>query len=214
MRHRALAAVLLAAALSPAAARGDEAADVHALLARVQKAYTARESFSLTFVQSYAPAGFPDTTPETGKLVLQAPDSIRFDYDGSDGKVFTFDGRAGRQYVAADKQMVVRTLAPEERERLPLLFLESPDLVLGRYAAALSPAAEGLSELTLTPRSGGDPKKLSLAVTREGDVKRLVILDGQGNRTTFTFTRKEPGKRRPASDFTLAPPKGTRIVGE
>lgn len=204
----ALAAGLVLAGALPAAS-----ADVAGLLSRIRKAHTSSPSVSLTFVQSYAPAGFPDTAPETGKLVLQAPDWLRFEYDGAEGKLFTFDGRAGRQYVAADKQMVVKELTADERSRLPLLFLQEPQLLLDRFDVAASGEPGGLVELTLTPRSGEEPRKVSVTATPEGDVKRLVILDAAGNRTTFTFTGKEAGKRRPPSDFALVPPKGTRIVG-
>ncbi|KAA0253827.1 outer membrane lipoprotein carrier protein LolA [Acidobacteria bacterium ACD] len=209
---RLLRSALLLLALAGAGAAPAQP-DARAVLAKVSRAYTASPSVSLTFVQQYAPAGFPDTTPETGRLVLQAPDRLRFEYDGAEGKLFTFDGTAGRQYVAADRQMVVRTLTPEERQRLPLLFLEAPDRVLDRFAATAADAANGLSELTLVPKGGDEPRKVTLTATAEGEVKRLVILDREGNRTTFTFTKKESGPRRPASDFTLVPPKGTKVVG-
>src|SRR5450755_1712420 len=55
------------------------------LLAKIHKAYTTNPSYTSTFVQIYAPAGFAATSPETGKLTLQAPDQVRFDYDGGDG---------------------------------------------------------------------------------------------------------------------------------
>ena len=107
------------------------------------------------FVQTYAPAGFPAATPEAGRVTLQAPDQIRFDYDGPEGKLFTFDGKAARQFVAADRQMIVKTLRPEERERLPLLFLESPETVLRRYTVTAADAGNGLVESA----DPGDPAR-------------------------------------------------------
>lgn len=170
---------------------------------------------SCTFVQTYAPAGFAETAPETGKLVLQSPDRVRFDYDGPEGKVFTFDGAAGRQYVAADRQLVVRKLAPGDRERLPIVFLESAEALLARYVAAETPADNGLVEVVLTPKKPGSLKSASLlTLTATGEVKRLVLVDAAGNRTTFTFTQKIPGAKRPDSDFALSPPEGTKILTE
>ena len=99
--RRLVPAAALAAGLVLAGASTAAPPDVAGLLARMRKAHVTSPSVSLTFVQSYAPAGFPDTTPETGRLVLQAPDWLRFEYDGAEGKLFTFDGKAGRQYVAA-----------------------------------------------------------------------------------------------------------------
>lgn len=188
--------------------------DARAVLASVRKAYSSSPSVSCTFVQTYAPAGFAETAPETGRLVLQAPDRVRFDYDGPEGKVFTFDGKAARQYVAADRQLVVRTLRPEERARLPLVFLESPEALLARYAARAAPTDTGLVELTLTARAGADPKSLTLLAAATGDVKRLILVDAAGNRTAFTFTQKMSGPKLPDSDFALAPPAGTKVLSE
>lgn len=188
--------------------------DARTVLSSVKKAYSSSPSVSSTFVQTYAPAGFAETAPETGRLILQAPDRVRFDYDGPEGKVFTFDGKAARQFVAADRQLVVRTLKPEERARLPLVFLESPDALLARYVARAVATDTGLTELTLTPRAGGDPKSLTLSAAPSGDVKRLVLVDAAGNRTTFTFTQKMSGPKRPDTDFVLVPPEGTKILSE
>jgi outer membrane lipoprotein carrier protein len=188
--------------------------DARAVLASIRKAYSSSPSVSCTFVQTYAPAGFAETAPETGRLILQAPDRVRFDYDGPEGKVFAFDGKAARQYVAADSQLVVRTLKPQERERLPLVFFESPEALLARYTARAAPTDTGLVELTLTPRAGADPKSLTLLAAATGDVKRLILVDASGNRTAFTFTQKTSGQKRPDSDFALAPPAGTKILSE
>ena len=185
------------------------------ILAKIRAAYGTPGSVACTFVQTYAPAGFAETAPETGKLVLQAPDRVRFDYDGPEGKVFTFDGTAARQYVAADRQLVVKKLAPGDRERLPIVFLESAEALLARYDAAEKAVDNGLVEVVLTPKKPGSLKSASLlALAATGEVKRLVLLDAAGNRTTFTFTQKLPGAKRPDSDFALAPPEGTKILTE
>jgi len=188
--------------------------DPRTVLASVRNAYSSSPSVSCTFVQTYAPAGFAETAPETGRLILQTPDRVRFDYDGPDGKVFTFDGKAGRQFVAADRQLVVRTLSPAEIARLPLVFLESTESLLTRYEARATAKDAGLTELTLTPRAGADPKSVTLLAAASGEVKRLLLVDAAGNRTTFTFTQKMPGPKRPDSDFALVPPEGTKILSE
>jgi outer membrane lipoprotein-sorting protein len=207
----ALAAALLLARAPRAAA---ESPDAPAVLRSIVNAYTAKPAYSMTFVQSYAPAGFPDASPETGTLTIQTPASLRFDYDGPEGKVYTFDGRAARQYVAVDKQIVLKTLTAAEKARLPLLFLQPPSEILDRFAAVAKQAGNGLVDLALTPRADADLKSVTALATPAGELKRLVVLDGEGNRTTFTFTNLAPRKKRPVSDFALVPPKGTRVVGE
>ena len=213
-----LAAALAAAALAPAPARAQAAApaapDAAAVLKAIVGTYTGKPAFRMTFVQGYAPAGFPDVTPETGTLTIQPPASLRFDYDGPEGKVYTFDGKAARQYVAADRQIVVKTLTPTEKARLPLLFLQPPAEVLERFSASARYAENGLVEVTLTPRGEGDLTSVAALATPSGEVKRLAVVDAEGNKTTFTFTNPAPRAKRPASDYALVPPKGTRVVGE
>jgi len=188
--------------------------DARALLSRVEKAYTASPSFTARFVQTYAPAGFAPAAPETGRVTMQAPDRVRFEYDGPEGKLFAFDGKAARQYVAADRQMIVKTLSASERERLPLLFFESTEAVLARYEAFAAEGADGLVEVSLTPRSVGDPARIVLSVASTGEVRRLVVTDGAGNRTTFDFSQRSAGSRRPPSDFAPKPPSGTNVISE
>ncbi|MCK6681645.1 MAG: outer membrane lipoprotein carrier protein LolA [Thermoanaerobaculia bacterium] len=211
MRHRltVLSALLLVLAW-PATGQGPLSPAT--MLERIQKKYSSSPSVKVTFVQTYAPSGFGETAPETGTLVLQAPDSLRFEYDGPEGKLFTFDGKAGRQYVARDRQMIVKTLTNEERARLPLLFLSDPRQVLSQFEAKVVETATGAVDVQLSPRSGREPGQITVFASRDGELKRLVVLDPAGNKTTFTFTKLEPGKKRPASDFTLIPPAGTKIV--
>ncbi len=208
------AAALIAAHFAVAPPATAETPDAPTLLRAIVNAYRAKPAFSMTFVQSYAPAGFPDTSPETGTLTIQAPASLRFDYDGPEGKVYTFDGRAARQYVAVDKQIVLKTLSEAEKARLPLLFLQPASDILDRFAAVAKATENGLVDLALTPRADADLKSVSVLATPAGELKRLVVLDGDGNRTTFTFTKLAPRAKRPSSDFALVPPKGTRVVGE
>jgi len=207
-------ALTAARLLAPAPLAAAESPDARAVLRAIVSAYTAKPAYSMTFVQSYAPAGFPDASPETGTLTIQAPASLRFDYDGAEGKVYTFDGRAARQYVAVDKQIVLKTLTATEKARLPLLFLQPPSEILDRFAAVAKQTENGLVDLALTPRADADLKSVSALATSAGELKRLVVLDGEGNRTTFTFTNLAPRAKRPLSDFALVPPKGTRVVGE
>jgi outer membrane lipoprotein-sorting protein len=185
-----------------------------AVLSSVRKAYTASPSFTASFVQTYVPAGFAPAAPEKGRVTMAAPDRIRFDYEGKEGKLFAFDGTAARQYVAADRQLVVRTLTSDEKQRLPLLFFESPEALLRRFTATAAPGEEGLTNLALTPRSGGEPARLDLAVAASGEVRRLAVTDLAGNRTTFTFAGLAAAGKLPHAEFAPAPPPGTKVISD
>ena len=142
-----------------------------------------RAPVSCTFVQTYAPAGFAPTAPETGKLVLQAPDRVRFDYDGTEGKVFTFDGTAGRQYVAADRQLVVQAA----RSRRPRAAPDRLPRVDRRPPRALRRRGDALGKRPRRDRSRRRRSPAALEVRdascgrrdRRGEAPRPRRLGGQ-----------------------------------
>ena len=112
--------------------------------------------------------------------------------------------------------MVVKRLAPGDRERLPLVFLESTDALLARFDASDETRGERPRRGHARPEETGVALKsvALLVLPASGEVKRLVLLDAAGNRTTFTFTQKMSGRKRPDADFALAPPEGTKILTE
>ena len=91
-----------------------------------------------------------------------------------------------------------------------LARLEAQTLPQDQFEVIL--ADNGLTELKLAPKKADDLKSITLLVAEGGEVKRLVVLDDSGNQTTFTFTQRTAGKKRPATDFALEPPRGTKVV--
>jgi hypothetical protein len=53
---------------------------------------------------------------------------------------------------------------------------------------------------------------LRLAIDRDGSVRELSYQDSAGNRTEFRFEAWQRGEARPAADFRITGPPGTRIV--
>ena len=116
--------------------------------------------------------------------------------------------------MAADKQLVVKSLTPEDRGRLPLLFLDAPGKTLARFTASEKKKPDGSAEITLVPVAGGEPRRLVLDVTEAGEVVRLAVTDTSGNETRFTFKEKRAGGTLPASTFTFVPPPGTKVISD
>ena len=73
--------------------------------------------------------------------------------------------------------------------------------------------ASAPSRLLLTPRvARPDLAWLRIAIERDGRVRELSYQDSAGNRTEFRFDAWSPVKARPAADFRISGPPGTRIV--
>jgi outer membrane lipoprotein carrier protein len=197
--------------LAPAEAEMPEAA--LAALKRAATLYSDGRAHASSFVQTYTPAGFAGARRESGTVWIQAPQRLRFDYTSPEKKTFTYDSGEGRFYSPEDRQLTVKTLSPEERARLPIVFLTDPEELSREYAVAAESAGAGADRLLLTPRAARPELAwLRLTIDTDGSVRGLAYEDEAGNRTEFTFEGWRTEKARPAADFRVSGPKGTRVV--
>ena len=184
-------------------------AEAMALLAKATAAYSTGAAFASPFTQIYTPAGFSTARRESGTVWVQAPERLRFDYAAPDVKVFTYDGGEGRFYSPEDRQLTIHRLSPDERARLPLVFLEKPDALAERYEISRDPAGA----VVLKPRAADSELSwLKLSIEASGFVGALSYQDTSGNRTEFRFEAWKAGKARPAADYHVDGAKGTRTV--
>jgi chaperone LolA len=203
------AAVLLLLGATAAAAQGPAPSDAMTLLAKSAAAFSTGAADASGFTQIYTPAGFTTSRRESGRVWVQAPDRLRFDYAAPDVKVFTYDAGEGRFYSPEDKQLTVHKLSADERARLPIVFLEKPEELARRYD--ITRDASGV--IVLKPRAAdSDLTWLKLRIGESGMVETLAYEDASANRTEFRFDAWTTEKARPAADYRVTGPKGTRVV--
>jgi len=198
-----------ASATAATPALPDEAA---AALRRAVARYSDGAAHGASFTQTYTPAGFTTARRESGSVWIQAPQRLRFDYGPPQRTVYTYDGGEGRFFSPEDKQLTVRRLTPDERARLPIVFLADPAELAGAYAISIEAVGEA-DRLLLTPRAKRpDLAWLRLAIAADGAVRELSYEDGSGNRTEFRFEAWRREKTKPPGEFKITGPPGTRIV--
>ena len=140
---------------------------------------------------------------------MQAPQRLRFDYLAPEKKVFTYDDGEGRFFSPDDKQVTVHKLSADERARLPIVFLEKPEELARRYEISL----EAGNTIVMKPRAADSELAwLKLTIGPLGTVETLSYEDTSGNRTEFRFDGWKTEKARPAEDYRVTGPKGTRTV--
>ena len=189
-------------------------ADASAAFERAVALYSDGAAHSAHFVQIYTPSGFATARREAGSVSIQAPQRVRFDYTAPEKKVFTYDSGEGRFFAPGDKQLTVRRLSDDEKARLPIIFLTRPEDLGRQYQISVDPGeSAGPTRLLLTPRvARAELAWLRLAIDRDGTVRELAYQDAAGNKTEFRFESWQRGKLRPAADFRITGPPGTRIV--
>ncbi|MEP7133164.1 MAG: outer membrane lipoprotein carrier protein LolA [Acidobacteriota bacterium] len=211
-----IATVLLAGApllAQTEAARPGLPPEVSGAFARSASAYTDGSAHAAPFTQIYTPSGFTTARRESGTLWIQAPQRLRFDYDAPEKKTFTYDAGEGRLFTPEDKQLTIQRLSPEERARLPIVFLSDPADLAREYAISGETGDGGSTRVLLKPRAPRPELAwLRLSIARNGDVSELSYEDGSGNRTEFRFEGWHKEKARPAGDFRVSGPPGTRIL--
>ena len=188
-------------------------ADPAPVFARIAAMYGDGAAHVASFAQTYTPAGFATARRETGTLAIQAPQRLRFDYTGKEKKVFTYDAGEGRLFTPEDRQLTIRKLSPEDRSRLPIVFLTDPAELDRQYAITLEPGDGGGSRLLLTPRAPRpDLSWLRLEIAADGTLQTLAYEDSSGSRTEFRFEGWRKEKPRPSSDYRITGPPGTRVL--
>jgi outer membrane lipoprotein-sorting protein len=184
------------------------------VLSRAVAAYSDGSSHASPFVQTYTPSGFTSARRESGTVILQAPQRLRFDYAEPDKKVFTYDGGEGRFYSPEDRQLTVRKLSEDETGRLPIVFLTAPEELARAYAITVEEGAKSApTRLLFKPRSPRPELAwMRLTVDAQGKIEELSYEDASGNRTEFRFELWQSQKARPPADFRVTGPPGTRII--
>ena len=198
------ALLLLAGGLLPAA-RAAAADDPWSLLAAARQRIEADGAQLWTFRQTYLPTGFDRGEEETGRVALDLPRCVRWDYDDPYPKSFLLCGEQLWSWNPGEPVGHLYDL-DQSQPGLDLLLLAVDDLK-GRYTATVQ-SAGGSSRVSLTPKQGATNALRDAAILLDGDrrVRELTYRDAEGNRTTFKFSgRQDAGARA-----SFEPPAGVR----
>ena len=202
--------IFLLAFLFLTAPTADQARTV---LDRVASLYGDGASHTASFTQTYTPAGFATARRESGTVWIQAPQRLRFDYTSPEKKTFTYDAGEGRLWTPEDKQLTIRRLSAEDRARLTIVILTDPSELERQYAITRENGEAGGGSLLLTPRSSRpDLAWLRLSIGGDGAILGLAYEDSSGSRTEIRFEKWRKDKARPAADYRVTGPPGTRIL--
>lgn len=200
-----LSASILLLAWSVAA----QEADPWTALKTVRQSLVEAGPTGASFVQTYIPAGFSSGEKETGKIALNLPDCLRWDYTDPYPKSFLLCGGVVHAWNEEDKTGRRYRVDRKNEPGLDLLLLGVDDLK-ERYQARARTVDQGRIEIALSPKDKGKVAELTDATLTVDPAARRVTgvayHDREGNLTRFDITGYEDLPRQ----GRFSPPGGIR----
>jgi outer membrane lipoprotein carrier protein len=210
-----LATTFLAATVAPrsalAAPTAEQVAD------RVQEFYDQTKTYKASFKQNYTIKSQGVKKESTGKVAFEKPGKMSFTYDQPNGNRVTSDGKIIRVYEKENEQMYE---TPVQKSQYPaaLAFLMGEGKLKKDFnLKLLDPVQlrfEGGYVIECTPKEATPAyqKTLLYVDSATSQVRRVLILDAQGNKNRFEFTDPVVNETLAKGTFDFTPPKGTKII--
>lgn len=205
-------------AAAPAAAPAPGSAD--AVAVRIDEIFVEKKTFSAKFKQEHTQKVSGTVKKSTGLFFFERPNKISFRYDLPSKNRIVSDGQTLEVYIGDDNQMFVQ---PVDKTEYPGAFA----FLMGKgLAPSFSFAFHDKSKFEGGPVLLGKPKqptphydsvyfyvdKALLEKKDPGVIRRVMLVDAQGNRNRFDFEDvKQPEKIDPA-EFVFTPPAGTNVT--
>ena len=194
------------------------AAQTNALVQKVQAFYDKTTSFQSDFKQQYFVKSHNLTKDSSGAVVFAKPGKMDWNYANPAGNRVVSDGNVLKVYEAANKQMFEQKV---DKSQYPaaLSFLIGGgklDTIFDfqSYSGNGPMNFPGGDVLVGTPKQATPAysKVLFYVDTATSQVRRVLIVDGQGNRNRFDFENPKVNVEVKPNQFEFNPPPGTQVI--
>jgi len=184
---------------------------------RVQRFYDSTKTFRATFKQTYTIKVQNVQKVSTGKVIFEKPGKMSFKYDAPNGNRVVSNGTTIRVYEQ-DNQQMYEVAVGKSQYPAALAFLMGKGQLMRDFTLRLLDAAqmkfEGGYVLEGTPKEATPAyqKMLLYVDAATNQVRRVLILDAQGNRNRFDFEAPAVNVPVPKGEFDFVAPPGTKII--
>lgn len=186
-------------------------------VASVQSFYDKSVTFKSNFQQKFWVKAYNQEKTSHGHVTFAKPGKMDWVYDDPKDNRVVSDGTLIKIYEAANKQMYEQ---PIDRSQYPaaLSFLTGTGKLADSFDFELFPGDQmkfpGGYVLVGTPKQATPSyaKVLFYVDAATSQVRRVMVIDGQGNRNRFDFIDPKVNEPVAPTQFTFTPPAGTSIV--
>ena len=203
---------------APAAAAKTPAAGLTAeqIAERVQGFYDRSHTFRAGFKQQYRVRAYDKTIDSQGQVVFEKPGKMSWRYTNNGNRVVS-DGKLVKVYEKENKQMYEQ---PLDKSQYPaaLSFLVGGGNLKQSFKFTKRDAKqmgfEGGYVIVGDPLEASPSYQSIILYVDAGtyQVRRVLLLDAQGNRNRFDFLNPEINTKTPGGEFNFTPPPGTQVI--
>jgi len=187
---------------------------------QIDDIYRPIQRFRARFSQQYRAKVAGVTKKSSGLVLVERPSKLSFRYDPPNHNRVVADGSTVKVYEASNEQMFVQPVAKTE-------YPGALAFIMGRglrpsFTFTVHPKAQFAGGVVIVgkPRVPNPAYETVLfyvdsALLAKGDpaaMRRVLVLDVQGNRNRFDFTDIAQPTAIPASEFHFEPPPGTEVL--
>jgi outer membrane lipoprotein carrier protein len=186
-------------------------------LVKVQQFYDKTSSFRSDFTQKFWVKAYNQEKESKGHVTFAKPGKMDWVYDNPKDNRVVSDGTTLRVYEAANRQMFEQAVNKSQYPAA-LAFLTGTgklsDVFNFELYAGEKMGFPGGYVLVGAPKEATPAyqKVLFYVDTQTSQVRRVLVLDGQGNRNRFDFENPRVNEPILGSQFQFTPPPGTSIV--
>ena len=206
-----------APAAAPAAPTAAPAAQVAEVIGQVQGFYDQSTSFDADFAQEYWVKQYNVKKQSHGHVTFKKPGKMHWLYFDPPGNRVVSDGQKLKIYEAANKQMYEQDVNASQYPAA-LSFLTGQGKLTDTFDLELFDGSQmsfpGGWVLVGTPKTPTPAYQKVFFYVDKGtkQVRRVLILDGQGNHNRFDFDKPTVNAKVDDSKFVFTPPPGTSII--
>jgi len=183
---------------------------------RIQGFYDKTKTFKASFKQVYTAKAYAKTKEGVGVVILEKPGKMSWRYSNNGNRIVS-DGKVIRIYEKENQQMYEQPLDKSPYPAALAFLVGTGSLKQSFKFTKLDPKTmnfEGGFVLSGEPREATPAyqKMLLYVDPATFQVRRVLLLDAQGNKNRFDFTGTEVNLKTPPGEFSFTPPKGTQVV--
>jgi outer membrane lipoprotein carrier protein len=189
--------------------------ELDGLIEKIEARYGRMRGLAAEFEQTYRAPGQRERR-ERGRLVLQRPRRMRWEYDPKPGKLFIVNGRDVWFYSPADREATRADLSRVSDARFPFLFLLGQTNLRREFRSVTllgqGGSQSGTSVLRLVPRGNASGlREILLEVHGDGSVLRVTLADSAGATSEVALSNVRENFLAPMDAFEFRPPPGVTV---